>query len=58
MLLLDLYMVIDDDERLYFTVDNECYYYNFSECPIEYLIRLIKKLEYLQSKQSYHVILL
>ena len=33
MVLLDLYLVMDDDERLYFTVDSECYYYNFTECP-------------------------
>ena len=57
MLLLDLYKVIDDNESLYFTVDNECYYYNFSDCPVEYLIRQVKKLEYLQNMPAYHAIL-
>lgn len=57
MLLLDLYLVMDDDERLYFTVDSECYYYNFSECPVQYLNRQVKKIECLQDNPAIHVVL-
>ena len=49
---------MDDDERLYFTVDSECYYYNFSECPEQYLSRQVKKIECLQDKPAMHVVLI
>ena len=58
MLLLDLYMVIDDDVKLYFTVDSKCYYYNFSECPVEYLNRQVEKIECLQDMLAFHVVLI
>ena len=58
MLLLDLYMVMEHDERLYFTVDSECYYYNFSVCPVEYLNRQVEKIECLQDRSAIHAILI
>ena len=57
MLLLDLYLVMDDDDRLYFTVDSECYY-NFAECPEQYLNRQVKKIECLPDNQAIHVVLI
>lgn len=57
MLLLDLYLVMDDNERLYFTVDSECYYYNFAECPEQYLNRQVKKIECLQDNPTIHAVL-
>ena len=57
MLLLDLYLVMDDDECLYFTVNNGCYYYNFSECPEQYLNRQVKKIKCLQDNTELHVVL-
>lgn len=57
MLLLDLYMVMDDDERLYFTVDSEYYYYIFSECPVQYLNMQVEKIECLQDKPAIHAVL-
>ena len=57
MLLLDLYLVMDNDEKLYFTVDSECYYYNFVECSEQYLNRQVKKIECLQDNPAIHVVL-
>ena len=58
MLLLDLYLVMDDNESLYFTVNNGCYYYNFSECPEKYLNRQVKKIKYSQDNPALHVLLI
>ena len=58
MLLLDLYLVMDDDEGLYFTVNNGCYYYNFSDCPEKYLNRQVKKIDCLQYSPAIHVVLI
>ena len=58
MLLLDLYLVMDDDESLYFTVNNGCYYYNFSECPEQYLNRQVNKIKWSQDNPALHVLLI
>ena len=57
MLLLDLYLVMDNDERLCFTVDSECYYYNFEEWTKQYQNRQVKKIECLQDNPAIHVVL-